>query len=44
MGSTLSGRSGWRGSGEEGREVGSEAVGGGKEMRDVGNTIRKTGE
>jgi hypothetical protein len=38
VGSTLSGGSGWRGSGEEGREVESEGVGGGKGTWDVGNT------
>jgi hypothetical protein len=44
VGSTLSGGSGRRGSGEEGRQVESEGGSGGKETRDEGNTMRNTGE
>jgi hypothetical protein len=44
VGRTLSGGSGWRGSGEEGREVDSEGGGGVEGTWDVGNTTRNTGE
>jgi hypothetical protein len=44
VGSTLSGGSDCRDSGDEGREVETEGMNGRKGMWDVGNTTRNTGE